>query len=148
MSRGLLWLARSLKESPDDASAADQRQTIRMWIGVWLCQLHTLNGLMEHPSEVSAVAFSPDGKTVLTGSRKSTAQLWEASTGKPLGASWQHERSVVAVAFSPDGKTVLTGSSDETARLWEASTGKPLGAPLRHQGGSPPWPSAPTARPS
>jgi hypothetical protein len=68
------------------------------------------------------VAFSPDGKTVLT------ARLWEAGTGKPIGAALQHQGVVVAVAFSPDGKTVLT------ARLWEAGTGKPIGAALQHQG--------------
>ncbi len=52
------------------------------------------------------------------------------------------------MAFCPDGKTVLTGSEDQTARLWEASTGKPLGALCSIKGGSMPWPSAPTARPS
>jgi WD40 repeat protein len=66
------------------------------------------------------VAFSPDGKTVLTGSHDKTARLWDAGTGKPIGAPLQHQGPVVAVAFSPDGKTVLTGSGwpDKSARLW------------------------------
>jgi hypothetical protein len=64
------------------------------------------------------VAFSPDGKTVLTGSWDKTARLWEAATGKALGPPLQHQDNVVAVAFSPDDKTVLTGSDDKTARLW------------------------------
>jgi WD40 repeat protein len=79
------------------------------------------------------VAFSPDGKTVLTGSWDKTARLWNAGTGKPIGAALQHRAYVLAVAFSPDGKTVLTGSQDNTARLWEAGTGKPIGAALQHQ---------------
>jgi WD40 repeat protein len=75
---------------------------------------------LQHRGGVEAVAFSPDGKTVLTGSDDKTARLWETGTGKPLGPSLQHEATVFRVAFNPDGKTVLTGSEDKTARLWHA----------------------------
>ena len=81
-----------------------------------------------------AVAFSPDGKAVLTGSDDKTVRLWDAATGKPIGPPWPHQGRGLAVAFSPDGKTVLTGSDDKTARLWDAATGKALGPPLAHQG--------------
>jgi Flp pilus assembly protein TadD len=80
------------------------------------------------------VAFSPDGKAVLTGSRDGTARLWSAATGQSLGPPLRHQDRVPAVAFSPDGKAVLTGSRDGTARLWSATTGQPLGPPLKHQG--------------
>jgi WD40 repeat protein len=79
------------------------------------------------------VAFSPDGKTVLTGSRDGTARLWMADSGAPIGSPLQHESAVHAVAFSPDGKTVLTGSFDNTARLWMADSGAPIGFPLQHE---------------
>ena len=65
------------------------------------------------------MAFSPDGKTVLTASLDKTARLWEAATGQPLGPPLQHQGPVRHVAFSPDGQTVLTGSDDKTARLWQ-----------------------------
>jgi WD40 repeat protein len=88
---------------------------------------------MNHEDRVIAVAFSPDGKTVLTGSVDGKARLWDAETGQPLSPPMAHQDSVHAVAFSPDGKTVLTGSWDNTARLWDAATGQPLGPPMTHR---------------
>ena len=57
-----------------------------------------------------SVAFSPDGKTVLTGSHDNTACLWNATTGERLHILKGHTGCIYSVAFSPDGKTVLTGS--------------------------------------
>jgi tetratricopeptide (TPR) repeat protein len=87
---------------------------------------------MKHQDSVFGVAFSPDGKTVLTGSGDKTARLWDA-TGRPLGQPMTHQETVYRVAFGPDGKTVLTRSDDKTARLWDATTGRPLGQPMTHQ---------------
>ena len=80
------------------------------------------------------MAFSPDGRQVLTGSSDNTARLWEAATGKPLATLSGHAGPVRAVAFSPDGRQMLTGSFDSTARLWEAATGKPLATLSGHAG--------------
>jgi tetratricopeptide (TPR) repeat protein len=92
-----------------------------------------------HRDEVSTVAFSPDGRTLLTGSslpdgRPGEARLWDAATGWPLGPPLEHSGWVNSVAFSPDGRTLLTGRGDKTARLWDAATGRPLGPPLKHSG--------------
>ena len=76
------------------------------------------------------MAFSPDGKTILTGCWDRTARLWDAATGRPIGQPMRHPDVVWAVAFSPDGKTILTGGQDKTARLWDAATGQPVGPPL------------------
>ncbi|MEJ5340212.1 MAG: protein kinase [Thermogutta sp.] len=75
---------------------------------------------------VTSVAFSPNGRQVLTGSRDNTARLWDAATGKELRRFEGHTEAVLSVAVSPDGRQVLTGSADKTARLWDAATGKEL----------------------
>jgi WD40 repeat protein/serine/threonine protein kinase len=83
---------------------------------------------------VFAVAFSPDGRMVLTGGADGTARFWDAATSRPNGTPLVHYPAVLAVAFRPDGKAVLTGGADSTARVWDVATGKPLGPPLPHQG--------------
>ncbi len=80
-----------------------------------------------HRNAVSAVVFSPDGQTVLTGSVDWTARLWDAATGRQIGQTLAHPDAVRSVAFSPDGRTLLTGCDDRTVRLWDAATGDQAG---------------------
>jgi tetratricopeptide (TPR) repeat protein len=89
---------------------------------------------MEHPAVVASVAFSPDGRTILTGCGDGVARLWDAATGRRLDQISAHSTSVGSVAFSPDGRTILTGSNDNIVRRWDAVTGQPLGPPMPHSG--------------
>jgi WD40 repeat protein/tRNA A-37 threonylcarbamoyl transferase component Bud32 len=127
---GLHWMSRALEAVPENDN--NLRQVIQMqWAG-WKTQVHPLKCVFSHLAQGNTMAFSPDGKTVLTGCLDG-ARLWSADTGKELIPCLRHQNWVRAVAFSPDGKTILTGSDDWTARLWSAATGKELTPPLRHQ---------------
>ena len=87
---------------------------------------------------VNAVAFSPDGKTLATGSQDGTARLWDVNTHRQVGAPLTADsQSVNAVAFSPDGKTLATGSDDGAARLWDVNTHRQVGAPMTAANRSP-----------
>jgi WD40 repeat protein len=87
-----------------------------------------------HKDWIEALALSPDGKVLATGSRDSTARLWDATTGLPLGEPLPHDSWVRSLAFSPDGKTLVSGGFGGTASVWEVATGKRIGAPIIHRG--------------
>ncbi len=82
--------------------------------------------LTDGPNRINAVAFSPDGRRMLTGSDDGLARLWDVDTAQILRVFRGHTGSVRSVAFSPDGKFVLTGSADTTAMLWKIDTGRPV----------------------
>jgi WD40 repeat protein len=87
-----------------------------------------------HSEFVGSVAFSPDGRTVLTGGADGAALLWDTASGRQLRRFAGHTGKVNSVAFSPDGRTALTGSDDQTARLWDALTGRELRQFAGHTG--------------
>jgi WD40 repeat protein len=72
---------------------------------------------MLHEARVGAIAFSPDGKLLTSGSDDGTVRLWDTSTGRQLGRAMRHPSKVRSVTFSPDGRFVAAGSAD--MRVWE-----------------------------
>jgi WD40 repeat protein len=76
---------------------------------------------------VCSVAFSPDGKRIITASWDKTARLWDADSGKQIGEITGHVDALTGAAFSPDGKRIVTASVDRSARLWDAESGRLIG---------------------
>lgn len=111
-------LRKILKQTADDPNRGFE------WY-YWQRQAHLdLKTLRGHLAPVVAVACSPDGRRIVTGSFDHTARIWDADEGTELLVLRGHRREVRAVAFSPDGRRVVTGSADRTARVWDVATGR------------------------
>lgn len=72
---------------------------------------------------VCALAFSPDGNLLASGSTDKLFRMWNPSDGSEAKHLTGHNCCVVSVSFAPDGKTVATASKDHSIRIWDVATG-------------------------
>jgi WD40 repeat protein len=107
------------------AVAPHDKTTVQLW-NVATGKQYTLQG---NPFSVTALAFSPDGKTLATGtgswlpdSAPGEIKLWDVATGKQRATLGRLPTMIVALAFSPDGKTLASAS--KTVKLWDVASGK------------------------
>lgn len=82
-----------------------------------------LNG---HQNVILSLAFSADGRYLVSGSGDTTARIWDIASGQSLHTLNEHRDDIYAVAFSPDGHLAVTGSDDNKLKLWDSATGKHL----------------------
>jgi eukaryotic-like serine/threonine-protein kinase len=155
---GLLLFARAQQVAPP--AAEELRRAGRANVAAWRGRFRALLATLPHEDEVLAVAFSPDGKLLVTGGRDEKARLWDSATGRPVGEPFVHlgrapelpavpERiggrggQVVAAALSPDGKTLATGTADPyhkgRAQVWAAGLMAALRTGDRPKANDPNW---------
>jgi WD40 repeat protein/serine/threonine protein kinase len=88
---------------------------VKIWDGA---AVRTIRG---HHDWVTTAAFSPDGKTLVSGSTDQTVRIWDAATGTLLRTLELHEPAF-RVVFSPDGSQLFIACSDRTFKLWSTAS--------------------------
>ncbi len=81
-------------------------------------------GRFRHGDRVNALAFSPDGKRLASGSHDRTVRLWDANTGALVRTLGGQSNFVPALAFSPDGKLLAAEMGDAAVHISEVETGR------------------------
>jgi WD40 repeat protein len=133
---GMLWMLESLRKAAD-AEDASWKHLALANLSFWSRRYPQLQGIFHHGAEVTAVALSPDGKTVFTGGSDNRVLVWDTEPPRPIvvpsekeygPASWKPS-TLRDIALSPDGKRFLTGSH-LSVQLWDVATARALGGPL------------------
>ena len=80
--------------------------------------------LYGHTGDVTCLAFSRDGRFLLSGSADNTVRMWDTATGRQRSLFVGHDDHVTSVAVAPDGQSIASRSRDDVVRIWLAPTSK------------------------
>ncbi|KIK31491.1 hypothetical protein CY34DRAFT_66347, partial [Suillus luteus UH-Slu-Lm8-n1] len=92
----------------------------------------TLKG---HTNSVSCLAWTKDGKTLISGSLDCSIRTWNTTNWKQTAVLDEHTSTVTAqsaLAISPNGRILASALWDKTVRLWNLDNGKPISSPIQH----------------
>jgi WD40 repeat protein len=121
-----------LPAHPDYPIPPHQESTVKIFDVKTSREISTLVG---HHDWVWCVAFSPDGRTLASGSYDSSIRIWDVETGRTIRNLLGHSDVVEGLAFSPDGMTLVSCSRDATLMIWNAETGNAIKTLKGHSGG-------------
>ena len=117
----------------DSPQRNELRQRIMAVLQKTMHGIREKNTLQGHQDGVLNISYSPDGKTIASGSADKTIKLWDGTTGRLLRTLQGHQKGIWSISFSPDGKTIASGSIDKTIKLWDVATGNLLRTLQAHQ---------------
>ncbi len=88
-------------------------------ISLWDFKGNKLNEFTgKHEGRVCGIAFSPDGRILVSGGQDQMLRLWDVESNEQIAIGKGHKDEVWSVNFSPDGQLIASASKDSTARLW------------------------------
>ncbi len=113
----------TVRLGPEAFASAHGDGRVRIWDPASGKLLHTLEG---HPTEVLALAVSPDLKRLASIDLRGLIILWDARTGRLLQRLEGHTGWGMALAFGADGHRLFSGGQDKLLHVWDADTGAAL----------------------
>ena len=128
-------LVSSVAFSPSDetyVASGSYDKTICIWdVGNRKLGVGPLTG---HEDYVRAVAYSPDGTRLVSGSSDETVRIWNSETGQLLSTFNGHSELVYSVAYSSDGSHIVSGSGNKIILVWNVQSGEIVGEPITGHG--------------
>ena len=119
------WNVRSVASTPNDKTTPTENSKT---IDIWTSSKQTSVQILKNNSWVKSVAFSPDGKSIASGSADGYVRIWDIQTGRNYTLG-QHEedkstkdKGVYSVAFFPDGKKLASAGVDRSVKIWDIAT--------------------------
>jgi len=103
--------------------------SVKIWDAKTSKLVATLKG---HTNQVWCLAWTKDGKTLISGSDDFSIRTWNTTNWKQTAVLAEHTSYVRAIAISPNGRILASASMDKTARLWNLENGQPISSPLQH----------------
>jgi WD40 repeat protein len=123
--------------SPDMTKFAtggqEEYQNSKSPVKIWNAKTRALVATLEgHTHWVGCLAWTQDGKTLISGSDDCSIRTWNAATWKQIAVLEGHTSRVIGIVISPNGCILASASGDNTARLWNLDNNQPISSPLRH----------------
>jgi WD40 repeat protein len=124
--------------SPDMTmiGAGGDSEDLKEFIKIWDAKTGKLiTHLKGHTRKVFCLAWTADGKTLISGSMDHSIRTWNTTAWQQIHVLTGYNSAVRGIAISPNGPILASASLDHTARLWNLENGLPIGSPLQHPRG-------------
>jgi WD40 repeat protein/tRNA A-37 threonylcarbamoyl transferase component Bud32 len=123
--------------SPDGRQIASSSRdnTVKLWDAISGKDIITLSRPQsekghkvkwELSNNGNCVAFSPDGRKIVSSGDDNLLMVWDVATGKEILPLKGHTEQVLSVAFSPDGQRIVSGSGDKSIKVWDVARGQEI----------------------